>query len=792
MEKKIILEIDRTLNLMGLNSDKLLLEQKLPFLGEFISTVRRSIDDAKSRGDVNVVIGRRPYNVKAIEKLIDDFNNFGNLNLAKRIEVVTQLRKVFPTETYKSIVSEISERDLLEELSKFRDDDNLLENIKKFITDVVADGDEEEGEILFILIGDKLAEQVRRYKNFDFNGVDEFPFITDDAIEAESRRVASRATDDIADTGSDTTRASDEVSRRTLGGEREFIPDRDIDPSDPNFTTDGRRIIYDADNRPTAVKKIEKVEPNEPEPIEDPNLADPEIRIPDRPQPKLNRKISELADAIDDSQIKFQEKNKKLFDSLNENLRLLDDDLLSLADKNKIRKDIGDISKKLSKVWNRTFLGGGGRKSFIEMVDFLKKSKSEFARSEQAVIDDIIKYMTDGLPEDFFVEISRWQRLKNAFSTIGAILKGVKLGIFDDVNIISVLLDFYRKLRKKPTKLEGKELLEGVLASPQILKKWKRAADEIKNSGKNSDVIIRELVALTTGLTMRIIGAAAPYLAVESILASINDDEILTTIEEWKTSGTPQTQEQIDEIVNLILLQYNVDYDYYTDEEGNDIGLTKLVFLNVLDELDEEGNYIPMVSRVKLFKFMWDYLNTFRAKDFQGKNNVKEKRKELESTLREIIGGNLSSEGIDKSKEDNDSWMIDEVTDIESLERLAQHIEQIENMGIDLELDSTFNTIRTNPELFIQIKSDFGNTITDDELKSLINTYVKYSDSRFEFMCGEPKRKGVFEKDSEGKWSMKWPDNDTYFPFANPEFGNNLAIDYCTPVSEWTVGEGYG
>jgi len=99
----------------------------------------------------------------------------------------------------------------------------------------------------------------------------------------------------------------------------------------------------------------------------------------------------------------------------------------------------------------------------------------------------------------------------------------------------------------------------------------------------------------------------------------------------------------------------------------------------------------------------------------------------------------------------------------------------------------SYNTIRTSPELrgiIGDIASDLRISETSSELKNLVNQYLKVENGKVYFKCGD--YKGVL-RPSGGRWYMDFGSGGNY------KFGeggeNNLATDYCSPVSSWSVNE---
>jgi hypothetical protein len=152
--------------------------------------------------------------------------------------------------------------------------------------------------------------------------------------------------------------------------------------------------------------------------------------------------------------------------------------------------------------------------------------------------------------------------------------------------------------------------------------------------------------------------------------------------------------------------------------------------------------------------------------------------------LNEVRKGFLNQETADNME---DRWNQTEEELEDDLRQAEREIDQEIDNDTPRSSSGSFNTIRTSPELrgiIGDIASDLRISETSSELKNLVNQYLKVENGKVYFKCGD--YKGVL-RPSGGRWYMDFGSGGNY------KFGeggeNNLATDYCSPVSSWSVNE---
>ncbi len=152
--------------------------------------------------------------------------------------------------------------------------------------------------------------------------------------------------------------------------------------------------------------------------------------------------------------------------------------------------------------------------------------------------------------------------------------------------------------------------------------------------------------------------------------------------------------------------------------------------------------------------------------------------------LNEVRKGFLNQE---TANDLEDRWNQTEEEFEDDLRQSEREIDQELDNDTPRSSSGSYNTIRTKPNLrgiIGDIASDLRISETSSELKNLVNQYLKVDNGKVFFKCGD--YKGVL-RPSGGRWYMDFGNGGNY------KFGeggeNNLAGDYCNPVSSWSVNE---
>jgi hypothetical protein len=788
MEKNLIIEINRNLQLMNLNKKNLLTEQKYGFIDDIAKNLRKIIDNKPPNETKWTSPSGREFDYSQIESLIRGAEELGD-DLTQDLVWARDFVEMFPNDAYNAVLEDV-EKDAVEELLNYFKRNNItdIDEIKETVSGFIKNNMGLEGdsaEMAEALLSETLSNKIYNHIQ-SRKSIDEFPYVTNKAKGIDVSDARS-ATDDVTSGGA--RRSDIEIEDVEL----ETVSKNKIDPNNNRKLTDGREIrMYDADGNP----RVEKLKPKEAEPIptnpDEPRLQDPTV--------KPTKTLTNIAEELENESLQFMEKNKKLFDSLIENFKKLDDPNLSRKERVKIENDNKKTSKILSRKWNRTFLNFKGEKSFKEMIQWLEISKRSLSKEDKVIIDEVINHMKKGLPEDFFVDKSRWRRfidgLKKFFKSINSIKQGTVLGFSDDTFFGPQMKRLYREIKAKFNAIKTKntdfkfdkmimvDTVESVLSTPNVVRKIKRLKEARKSKTLDRYVWLREVVALITGVLWKSLKITVVWKSVQTIYAIFNDNDIQSTLEKWEKDGYKPTEKEKYELIKMISIQSRLDYDLY---KGDHADAKKLVG-NVLDELDydEWQNWFPFLSRLEIISIIWD---VSKNSDYAGSSETEIET--MTKKIMELITPVLEPGGVETIGaliEDDDEF-IKEFNDenvIEAMERIKGFLERYEKLtGEHANLNLTSVVMSQDPRhigLFEKIVGEFEGEKSEDEVRELINKYIKYNEEeeRYEFKCGQSYGDGYIAK-KDLKWGMTWNDGSLVYPFKG-----NLKDGGCKPISEWT------
>ena len=779
---KLLNEINRNLQLMDVETRNIISEQKTTFLknlvDDILPNIQNGIKDIQKMGvPTNQKVRLRDDGESiTLNKLIDINNRL--IDGTIKMDDLLTLNDIYPDFVTNFFVDEIG-KDELKELIKVADI-KTVDRLKEVLTQIGGDDiPKEHAGIISELIGKK----------------------TIDDINAE---IAGKVGDDVTDAG----RVGDDVdtpnpSRTVDKGEREIVPKNEIDPNDTNFTIDGRPIIYDAKGRPTAVKKIETVEPKEPKPIETPDSTDPELKIPDAPAP--SKSLTKLADEMVTADELFRQKNKKLFEELSDNFKILDDNSLSVTKKAEARRNIKEISIKLSRRWNRTFLNFKGKKSFKEMIEWFEASKSIISKDDREIIDTVINSMQIGLPKKFFEDKSKWEILKNGLKLIQVILTSTWRGGRHTSTLGSEIWLYIRNIYRKS---RGREKILSKISERQPDRtKWAKAVDNLEiflgspnmrlkvktifsSEDKISTKIVKLLSELVGGL-LRVGVVGAMYLGIaKAIIGYFAYGNLRDTLNKWREEkendpNFEPPREEVEKIVNdlsyVILTEFNA---YSESDENIDVlystanGIVNTFDKNIL--LD-----VPIKRRAELVSMVVNKIITHTTIKTEGRAMDL-----LQENLKKLIEQYVDGDDTRMTELEN-ADTVEEVPDwIKSIFSRAGadgeltkfdpqaiiNLIQKELEGYGVTISDVLVEIQAKPELYNDIKDDLKQRYSGKDIDKLITDYISSDSDGYYVIFKEKngtetrlnieKKKIKLDGDSKYRYIFYEPGDDKKFKFS--------------------------
>ncbi len=781
----LIIEIKRNLELMGVSEKLIILEQRQisDGISELInSAIKAAKSDAKKAKDT-ITFGGRPTTLEQLEGLLVSVKKFDEIeDLTKQIETLGYIDEIFPDRVTKSWFDEFfsgGEAELLGAVSRQQPKIKTVEQLKNWFYQNGLTGDG-EAEFAAEILGDKFLKRAddygRHLEELNTNPKAEFDgFTTDEAKEMQSERIdkasdTGRGGDDVTDAG----RAVDDIdtpnaSRTDVDGEREIVPEKDIDPNDTNYTTDGRRIIYDANGNPTAAKKIEKIEPKDPEPIETPDPTEPELRT------DSYGKLSEVTGTLRNTGNKFVKKNKKEFDELDNLLDEYENKSLSLSEKQQKKREIEKLSKKLTSRWKRTFIN---KKEIEEFIKELKSIEKELSSRDKTIVNEFISVFEDG--------IGGYLNSVSSFRKLLMLLRGAFRGIGDvwtDWDGLSSRI--WRKISKTPLDVSDKNWIdnaENILALPQIRTKTKRLNAALKNNSNTykGEEVSRYIVSLAVGWFAKVAAISSLSAFIKAFLGRYINSQVADKLKDAKDDKT-LSEEEIQELKKHLSYLTRLDYDEYIDSEGKDKAGWNLLF-NFFDELDPNDTlgWIPTINRLQTVGEIISYVEQSELGSSKGSDYTNVVDEWIDKVTNAALDGTAELEDMLDEVDVDNLIPIDKL--VNEFEVVQNYIENFKDAGMDL-TKTSWDLYNETLLLVRQYSSEVPQSM---QTKDFFDKYVLLKNGNLTLKTNSGKN--ITFKKADAGAGKRWyflveGRGEDLFKFDNDGFRKSK----LKPVSEWTT-----
>jgi hypothetical protein len=786
----LLIEIKRNLELMGVGEKPIILEQKQ--ISDAISDlIRNAIRGVKAQGEAGrdiINFGGRETTLEQLEGLLDRMRKFDELNPSSQIETLGLLDNIFPDKVTKSFFDEFipgGEKDLLYAVSQHSPKIKTIEQLKDWLYQNGLKGPD-EADFAANILGDKFLKRAddygRHLEELETNPKAEFDgFTTDEAKVNQSERIdkasdTGRGGDDVTDAG----RAGDDIdtpnpSRTEKGPEREIVSDKDIDPNDRNYTTDGRRIIYNADGNPTAAKKIETIEPKDPEPIETPDPTGPELRT------DSYGKLSEVTQTLRDSGNKFVKKNKKEFDELDKLLNDYENKSLSLSEKQQIKKEIEKLSKKLTSRWKRTFIN---KKEIEKFIKELKSIEGELSSRDKNIVNEFISVFKNGI-EGYLNSVSSFRKLLMLLRGAFRGIRDVKTDWDGLSSRILRKIPYVKKMYTTPLDVSNKnwvDTAENILALPQIRTKTKRLNDALRDNSNTykGEAVSRYIVSLAVGWFAKVAAIASLSAFIKAALGRYINSQVADKLKDAK-DGKTLSEEEIQELKKHLSYLTKLDYDEYIDSEGKDVALYNILF-NFFDELDPNNTlgWIPTINRLQTVGEVLSYVSQSELGSSKGSDSMNSVDEWIDKITNAALDGSAELEDMLNEVDVDNLIPVDKL--VNELEVVQNYIEDFEAEGMDL-TQTSWDVYSTTPLLKTQYSSE---ALESMKTKDFFDKYVLLKNGKLTLKTNSGKNI-TFKKADAGagtRWYFSVEGRgDDLFKFDNEGFRKSK----LKPVSEWTT-----